>query len=163
MVARRAGKKKSEFVTRFLERNPEANYNAANEAWRRAGNKDGISTSLFYKAKSEVTASAAKRTTNGAHAALTASRPKAAAEPARKPAAPAPQGILTSAANGLESTPRSTGKVSGGPRKFDADVLDDLEAQMDRLIYRIMQIDGLDEVQQHLRRARRLLVRSHQG
>ena len=45
----------------------------------------------------------------------------------------------------------------------DEDVLDELEEGIDELIHRLRELGGKPEVVKALHRARRLLVRSHEG
>jgi hypothetical protein len=43
------------------------------------------------------------------------------------------------------------------------DILDELEEDIDELIHRLRELGGRPDVVKALRRARRLLVRSHEG
>jgi hypothetical protein len=45
---------KQDFVRELLQRDPEANADAVNEAWRGSGREGSISGSLFYKIRSEL-------------------------------------------------------------------------------------------------------------
>ena len=53
----------------------------------------------------------------------------------------------------------STEADEGGAEDRDR-ALEDLEAELDRILYRVVEMGGLDEVAQELRRVRRLVSRS---
>jgi hypothetical protein len=130
---------KTSFLKEFLHDNPEGNFKSVNEAWQAAGFDGTISTALVYKARASLglTGNLSGKT-------------KAAAE-----------GKATSTGKKL-GRPRkeSTAPVTGQPRGRKSArtlALTELEADIDRLIFKIMGVGDLTEIEAALRRARRLL------
>ena len=123
---------KAMFVKEFLNDHPQGNVRAVNEAWAAAGFKGTISKTIIYKVKSSL--------------GLTGNLQKS----------------KTSANGKKPGTPRKviTASVSEQPRGNNSprtDVLNDLEADIDRLLFKVMGIGSLTEIEDSLRRARRLL------
>jgi len=136
---------KTSFLKEFLHDNPQGNVKAANEAWTAAGFDGTISTALVYKARASL--------------GLTGNL----------------SGKTKAAAEG-KATP--TGKRLGRPRKeFTAPVtgqprgrksartlaLTELEADIDRLIFKVMGIGDLSQIEESLRQARRQLYATANG
>lgn len=122
---------KSDFLKEYLTANPKSNPAAVNEAWTKAGMVGSISTSLVNKLRTEM--------------GLTGNLPrgkKPKAKPGRKPGRSAKE--ATQAANGTTSSRR----------------LVEVEAELDRLLFTVMGIGNLAEVEESLRGARRALYRS---
>ena len=118
---------KTMFVKEFLNDHPEGNLKAVNEAWRAAGFNGTISKTVLYKVKSSL--------------GLTE----------------IPTKSKTSATRKIRVTPR---KASTAPVDVHGDrteVMNDLEADVDRLIFKAMAIGNLTEFEDSLRQARRLL------
>ncbi len=130
---------KTSFLKEFLNDHPEGNVKAVNEAWTAAGFDGTISETLVYKTRASL----------GLTGNLSGK---------------------TKAATEGEATP--TGKKRGRPRKeFTAPVtgqprgrksnrslaLNELEADIDRLIFKVMGVGDLTEIETTLREARRLL------
>jgi hypothetical protein len=142
---------KSAFIRDLLGRDPEADEDAVNEAWRKAGNQGSISGSLIYKIRSGL-----GLTGKGRSADVAAGRPKAkeTKAPKAKPVAPArPQsnGPPAASATGSESTAGARGGA-----------LDRVEDRIDDLIFELKDLGGMERAQEALRLARRLVVRSHE-
>jgi hypothetical protein len=135
-VAKTRGPKKSAFIRELLGRNPDANLKAVNEAWTMAGCKGGISSTSLYLIKSQINPTSARAPVSGATPATWTPR---ATQPARHHA--------------------SEGRGSSGSM---GGVLDDLEGEIDGLIFKQMGAGGMTDVEEALRRARRLIVR-HEG
>jgi hypothetical protein len=130
---KKRGPKKSAFIRDLLGRDPEANLKALNEAWSRAGNKGGISSTSLYLIRSQINSTSAKGSATGA---TPATRTTEKTQPAGQ----------HSGEGGVSS--RSTGGV-----------LDELEGEIDGLIFKLMGAGGMTDVEEALRRARRLIVR----
>jgi hypothetical protein len=143
---------KSAFVRELLGRDPEADEQAVNEAWQKAGNQGTISGSLIYKIRSGL-----GLTGKGRSADVAAGRPKAKATkgPKDKPVAqaqPESNGPPAESATGPESTAGNRGRT-----------LDRVEDRIDEIIFELKDLGGMEQAQEALRLARRLVVRSHEG
>jgi len=130
---------KTSFLKEFLHDNPQGNVKAVNEAWTAAGFDGTISEALVYKARASLglTGNLSGKT-------------KAAAEGKVTP---------TGEKRG-RSRKETTATVSLQPRgrkSIRSLALTDLEADIDRLIFKVMGVGGLTEIEAALRRARRLL------
>jgi hypothetical protein len=137
------GPKKLAFIRELLGRNPELKLKAVNEAWTKAGHKGSISSTSLYLVKSQTNSTSAKGSASGAtpgNAAPTksTSRTTTQAQPGHQPA----------------SERDASSESNGG-------VLDDLEVEIDGLIFKLMDVGGMSHVEEALRRARRLIVRQH--
>ena len=146
--------RKGTFVREFFANNHDANEESVNAAWAAEGREGSISVSLISKIKAEL-----GLTTRGRGP----GRPKGS----------------TSAKSKLRGRPRKNARVGGGishlgngehvPSRGPAansrggDVLDELEEDLDDLIQKIKDVGEMPDVVKALRRARRLLVRSHEG
>jgi hypothetical protein len=127
---------KSMFVKEFLHDNPQGNVDAVNKAWQAAGFDGTISTSLVKTMRSSLGLAGNLR--------LNTKKAKTSAT-AKKRGAPRKETSAT---------------VNVQLRKTNSDrsvVLNDLEAEIDRLIFKAMAIGGLAEFEDNLRQARRLL------
>jgi hypothetical protein len=134
---------KSAFVVEHLHQNPDATDEEINVAWASAGNEGGISGSLMYKirAKKGLTG---RRGTRGrgvgkrgrARSSSMGTRVGRTAEPAVGTPVPL---------DGRTSRGRSIAEV---------------EADIDRLIFKLMGVGGMETIEDELRKARRLLYRS---
>jgi hypothetical protein len=133
---------KTMFVKEFLNDHPQGNVDAVNKAWQTAGFDGTISATLVNKMRASLGLAGNIRGTT------------------MKP---------NTGANGKVT---STGKKLGRPRKETSAavnvqpqrsnsartmVLNDLEADIDRLLFKMMAIGDLTEIEDTLRRARRLL------
>src|SRR5271157_2643505 len=130
---------KTSFVREFLHDNPQGNVKAVNEAWQAAGFDGTISETLVYKARASLglTGNLSGKTMAAAEGKAT-STGKKLERPWKEPTAP----------------------VTGQPRGRKSArtlALTELEADIDRLIFRVMAVGDLTEIEDSLRRARRLL------
>ena len=130
---------KTSFLKEFLHDNPQGNVKAANEAWTAAGFDGTISETLVYKTRASLglTGNLSGKT-------------KAASE-----------GKATSTGKKL-GRPRKEPTVAGngqprGRKSARTLALTELEADIDRLIFKVMGVGDLTEIEDSLRRARRLL------
>ena len=130
---------KTSFLKEFLHDHPEGNVKAVNEAWTAAGFDGTISETLVYKARASLglTGNLSGKTKAAAEGKAT-STGKKLGRPRKEPTAP----------------------VTGQPRgRKSARTLavTELEADIDRLIFKVMGVGDLTEIEDSLRRARRLL------
>src|SRR5208337_1217227 len=130
---------KTSFVKDFLNANPQGNTKSVNEAWTAAGFDGTISETLVYKTRASLglTGNLSGKT-------------KAAAEGKATPTGK------------KRGRPRkeSTAPVTGQPRGRKSNrslALNELEADIDRLIFKVMGVGDLAEIEDSLRQARRLL------
>ena len=122
---------KAMFVKEFLNDHPQGNVAAVNKAWQAAGFDGSIGKSVVFKVKSAM--------------GLTGSvRPNA-------------KKTKPSATNKKRATPRKAITAAVNVRSPRTDVLHELEAEIDRLLFRVMGVGALPEIEDTLRRARRLL------
>ena len=118
---------KTMFVKEFLIDNREGNVRAVNEAWTAAGFGGSISSTLVNKMRAKLGLAGNLRRRTKTSKAAPAAKK---AEAHRATAAPVANGSMT---------------------------VNDLEADIDRLIFKAMVIGNLAEIENALRRARRLL------
>jgi hypothetical protein len=151
-VARNRDQGKTQFAREVLQKNPHANAKAVNEAWALAGRDGSISETLVNKQRSEM----------GLAGNLRGGRPRrtATAEGEKprytgKKRGRKPKSARASAAAGPDNgravvEPRS--KTGGRHNQLVA-----LEAEIDRLLFKVMHLGELPEIEDGLRRTRRLL------
>jgi hypothetical protein len=160
-------KGKTDFVKDVLSKNPLANTTAVNEAWKSAGREGSISATLVNKQRAVLGLAGNLRAKN---------KPKTGASPTettaytgkkrgRKPKSAAVESVL-------RATPHTNGNKTGQPMISVAlrgkaighhDSLEELEADIDRLLFKVMGIGGLAEIEDSLRQTRRLIYRSFAG
>ena len=130
---------KTSFVKEFLNDNPQGNSKAVNEAWKAAGFDGTISPTLVNKTRVllGLTGNLSGKTKTAAEGKAT-STGKKLGRPRKEPTA------------AVNEKPR--GRKSA--RTLD---LTELEADIDRLIFKVMGVGDLTEIEDTLRRARRLL------
>jgi hypothetical protein len=121
---------KSMFVKEFLHDHPQGNVDAVNKAWRAAGFDGTISPTLVNKMRASLGLAGNLRGKN-----KTAAPPKKRGRPPKE----------------------TTAAVKVQPRANRTAVLEGIEADIDRLLFKAMTIGGLGEIEDSLRRARRLL------
>ena len=135
---------KTSFLKEFLHDHPEGNVKAANEAWTAAGFDGTISTALVYKARASLGLTGKLHGKTKKSEAMTTSTGKKPGRPREEPTAP----------------------VTGQPRGRKSNrslALNELEAEIDRLIFKVMDVGDLTEIEAALRRARRLLYVTANG
>ncbi len=154
---------KTAFVISFLEKNPTANSTAVKQAWGAAGREGSVSTTLVQEASRAHLGLVGNRrarhtTSNGAASAkpkaekkASAPKKKAARKPERRAAVHATGAAVAVAAK-------------KAPRPSDNDrLLTEVEGDIDRLIFKLMVVSGLEDVEDALRSVRRKVVRSHKS
>jgi hypothetical protein len=140
---------KTSFVKETLNDNPRANTAAVNEAWTAAGMPGTISTTLVNKMRSRMGLTGNLRARRGTKTALAAGTTRGTGKKrGRKPRG------ATSTASKASTTFDARGRKS---RRSPA--LFDLEAEIDRLIFKVMGLGALTDVEDSLREARRRVCR----
>jgi hypothetical protein len=140
----RGGKQgKSAFVVKHLRRDPGASDEAINEAWTAAGNEGSISGSLLYKIR--------------AKKGLTRRRGAGGRGVGKKGRAGSSMGTrLGRTAEPAVGTPRPLDRRTNRGR-----IIEEVESDIDRLIFKLIAVGGMEEIEVELRKVRRLLHRSY--
>jgi len=135
---------KTSFVKEFLNDHPEGNVKAVNEAWATAGMKGTISPTLVNKMRASLGLTGNLRGKTKKSKAKATSTGKKLGRPRKEPTAP----------------------VTGQPRGRKSArtlALTELEADIDRLIFKVMGVGDLTQIEDSLRQARRLLYVTANG
>jgi hypothetical protein len=150
------GPNKTSFVRDFLQKNPTATRKAVEEAWREAGHEGPISSALVSNLRSKLGLTGSRR--SGSKAAegkgapesikATAGRPKRRKR--RRSARVKKNGSVAESAEGRKTR---SGGLDGA--------LAEIEGDIDRLIFKTMALGGMEEIEEGLRKVRRLLYRSY--
>lgn len=133
------------FVKRMLDQDREADDRSINRAWREAGHTGSIDARSIGKVRSEL-----------ARAQVPVAQPTSDRSQGDQPRAAA---TSTSQVNGSaapdrpQRPPSPEAKVKGRGR-----ALEELERDLDQLLFRVMEIGGLAEVEEGIRRSRRLVI-----
>jgi len=136
---------KSSFLKEFLHDNPQGNVKAVNEAWTAAGFDGTISETLVYKARAllGLTGNLGGKTKTSAEGKATPTGKKLG-RPRKE----------TTAAVIVQPRGRSNNRSLA---------MNELEVEIDRLIFKVMGVGDLSEIEDALRKARRLLYASVNG
>lgn len=156
---------KTAFVRDVLGKNPFANPKAVNEAWKSAGKQGTVSVALVNKTRAAL----------GLAGNLRGKRKKTDARPSGEKARlsgktrgrkgtngrhdsprPSPNAWQTNG-NHAESAPSQSQNSARAKASVPRAALEELEADIDRLLFRVMAVGGLLTVEEKLRQARRLL------
>jgi hypothetical protein len=141
---------KTSFVKEVLFDNPQANPTAVNEAWTAAGMDGTISPTLVNKMRSELGLTGNLRARHGKTKAVAHSKPVS-----RDKKHGSKFRVNTLAAS-METT-RAEGSSRRMPR---TQALVQVETEIDRLLFLVMNLGGLTEVEDSLRESRRRLYRA---
>jgi hypothetical protein len=153
----RPGKRKSSFVTELLGRKADASQRAINKAWTDGGNEGTISASLVQKVRSRLERTHGEPTRRDSEAPAAPKHERSGSDGAASQSAE-PVSPQVHQKNGPVLQPAmGAGAAVANVRER---VLDELEADFDRLLFRLMDLGGMTEVEDALRRARRLLILS---
>lgn len=147
---------KSQFVKDVLKRNPFANAQAVNEEWGKSGKSGTISSTLVNKLRSAEgyagnLRSGRKPSLKAKLATKVIHLGKKRGRKPRSIMAPAP--ALRADAHAVVRT-----RTAAQARDFDQ-----IEADLDRLLFKVMELEGLSAVESELRKARRLLFSAYNG
>ena len=140
---------KTQFIREILEEDPFANAKKIREQWEAEGNEGTISQTLVNK----------QRSLMGLAGNIKGGRPKGSGTGAAKATytgkkrgrKPKSESVNGHAAAGRSKSGRRSGELS------------QIEAEIDRLLFRVMDIGGLENLEGSLREARRMLYRALDG
>ena len=127
---------KTMFVKEFLNDHPQGNVVAVNDAWKAAGFDGTIGSTLVNKMRATLGLTANLR--GNTKMSNTSATSKKRAEPPKE----------------------TTAAVNEKPRDNRSTLLNDMEVDLDRLMFKAMTIGDLTEIEDTLRQARRLLYRA---
>jgi hypothetical protein len=165
MTARKKGK--TEFVQEVLGKNPLANTTAVNEAWKATGQPGSISATLVNKQRAALGLAGNLRAKNKTKPDRA---PVSKAQYTGKKRGRKPKGNVTETA--LYSASHSNGRKTDQPAsKVELrdktsrhhESLEELEADIDRLLFKVMGLGGLSAIEESLRQTRRLLYGGFSG
>jgi hypothetical protein len=142
---------KTQFVQEFLHDNPYGNVRAVNEAWKANRMRGTISGTLVNKMRSQLGLAGNLR-----------DRPRTEVEttPTAASATPASTGkkrgrrLKQTTADRTKSSVRVETRGRKGAR---SQALEDLESEIDRILFKVMGMGGLTQIEDALRQTRRLL------
>jgi hypothetical protein len=164
-TARTVGK--TEFVKEVLGKNPHANPTAVNEEWKSAGQDGTISATLVNKLRSSMGLAGNLRPTPKTK---TRSRSVEKRPPSGKKRG---EKLKSSSSETVPLAPsRSNGKktdqaVMQNERRAKVNShhgsLEELECDIDRLLFKVMELGGLPAIEDSLRQTRRLLYGGFSG
>ena len=153
------GQGKTSFVEEFLKDHRDADLAAINAAWRSFGREGTISESLFGKTRRSLGLTGKR---DGERAKVAEETPRA-----RTPAAARKVGKRSPAPRQVGASPGETSTVAS--RQISSTVknragdrnemLIALERDFDRLLFNVIELEGMTEVEEHIRSARRVISR----
>ncbi len=147
---------KTVFVQKQLQEDNTANVASINKAWKAAGNADSISVSLVSKMRRKAGLTGGKGRATGKQAfAGTKGQARVSTEGAAKR-----EGV-SAPSNGRGETVAAKAKSTG--TGVSDRVVDEVEAGIDDLMFKLKVNGGMPEVEQALREARRMLLRNNGG
>ena len=137
---------KTSFIKEFLVDHPEGNVKAVNAAWTECGFDGSISGTLINKMRSQLGLTGNLRRKAEKPKAATGTKPYTGKKRGRKP-----KGFTAEATT-------ATPKVETRGRKSALNLgLNELEADIDRLVFKVMGLGDLPEIEESLRQVRRAL------
>ena len=146
---------KTEFVQQVLTNDPHANARKVREEWAAAGHSGTISQTLVNKQRSVMGLAGNLKggRPKGPGSAGTEKLPYTGKKRGRKPKSASLNGH-EAAGDGM-STGEHRGRIGGRSAH-----LGQIEADIDRLLFRVMGLGGLENIEESLRRTRRLLYQA---
>jgi hypothetical protein len=150
---------KSSFVEEFLKDHKDADTQAVNAAWRSFGREGTISDSLVGKIRRNLglTRNGSGRKAKPAGTKPDATPPKVTRQGGNKPAT-SDQSNSIPDVTPIRASRQSSSIVGsrGGDRN---EMLIALERDFDRLLFNVIELEGMSEVEEHIRTARRVISR----
>jgi hypothetical protein len=143
---------KSAYVRSILQRNPEAKRKSVEEAWLAAGHEGVIFSALVNYVRTSLGLKGGSRASGSDRTAETASPSKRTGMKRGRP----PKGDKNGAVDGAA---RVREQRSGGR----PGVLAEIEADIDRLIFRLIAVGGLEAIEEEPRKVRRRLILGQGG
>jgi hypothetical protein len=158
---------KTEFVKEVLGKNPRANPTTVNEEWKSAGHEGTISATLVNKLRSSLGLAGNLRSTSKTKARLRSGDklPHSGKKSRRKPKSNSSKSILRSALRSNGKTTDQGAMQTGLHSKVGSHhgSLEELEGDIDRLLFKVMGLGGLPAIEESLRHTRRLLYGGFSG
>jgi len=149
---------KTAFVVSVLQEHPKANPVFVNSAWKKAGRDGSISGTLVHKIRAELGLAGNLRARSKSTPADKKSKPGKSVLAAKDSARPATSLTKPAAqSNGTHTQISAPHTIRSADRDH---VLEKVEEEIDRLIFSLMGVGGLDNIEDALRHVRRLVVRS---
>src|SRR5262249_13733750 len=133
---------KTRFGTEHLRQNPGAGDEQINEAGASAGNEGEISGSLLYKIRAKEGLTGKRR-----------ARGRGAGKQGRSQASKGVRADRT--AEPVSETPKSLDRRTNRGR-----IIEEFEGDIDRLIFQLMSVGGLETIEDELRKVRRILYQT---
>jgi hypothetical protein len=150
---------KTSFVEEFLKDHKDADLAAVNAAWKSFGREGTISESLFGKTRRSL---GLTRKRNGKRANPAAGTPSAATSAAvrrgGKKAATSGPGASSAEETPTRQNRRAVAASTSRPGDRNQ-MLIALEKDLDRLLFGVLEMEGMTEVEEHIRAARRVVSR----
>jgi hypothetical protein len=162
MATATASKKgKTIFVREVLAKNPLANPAAVNEAWKSTAQTGTISTTLVNKQRAALGLAGNLRSKNNTKSDRAPANKAPSTSKKRGPKSKTKSnGTMLQAAshtNGRKTDQPATRIELRGKTSRHHESLAELEADIDRLLFKVMGLGGLSAIEETLRQARRLL------
>ncbi|OJW27643.1 MAG: hypothetical protein BGO49_23140 [Planctomycetales bacterium 71-10] len=154
-MATAGGTNKSAFLRDLLGKNPDLNLGQATEAWHEAGNEGEVGSSLFYNVRRQLQGGTAPEVE-----ATRKPKAKAAAQGAKFKRVDRPVDPARTEPDKIAAAGTAVRQPTSGGRER---LLDRMEDRIDDLIGELKQMGGLEDALEALRKARRVVVRSHEG
>jgi hypothetical protein len=152
---------KTLFVTEFLGQNPHANANTVNEAWKSEGKDGTISATLVNKLRSSLGLAGNLRSSSNKKTESLAieNRSYTGKKRGRKPRNLATQSVSLAPmhANGRTTEHKALQFGHRGKANVRNVALEELDADIDRLLFKVMALGNLPAIEETLRQARRQL------
>ncbi len=164
-TARKKGK--TEFVRQVLAKNPLANTTAVNDAWKSAGQPGSISATLVNKQRAALGLAGNLRAKNKTKPGLAPGNKAqyTGKKRGRKPKGTGNEIVLHTAqhSNGRRMDQPAIKVELRGKTSRHHESLEELEADIDRLLFKVMGVGGLSAIEESLRQTRRLLYGGFSG
>ncbi|WP_422924871.1 hypothetical protein [Singulisphaera sp. PoT] len=159
VAATNNGTNKTAFVVDVLQKNPKANPVFVNQAWKDAGHEGSISGTLVHKIRAELGLAGNLRSrTKGTSGEKKSKSTRSSASATKEASTAAPAASKSLASSNGVHTNHSKVKPS---RTSERDrILMKAEGEIDRIIFSLIQVGGLVEIEDALRRVRRMIGRT---
>jgi len=165
VATKKAGK--TQFVKEVLGKNARANATAVNLAWKAEGRDGTISATLVNKLRSTLGLAGNLRSRPKKKNDQPSSEklPYTGKKRGRKPKNPATAGLVLSPSqsNGRKTEQAAATFEARGKASIQLGALEEVEADIDRLIFKVMALGGMSAIEDTLRQARRLLYGGFAG
>ena len=151
---------KSKYATDYLLKNPFANAKAVSDAWKAAGKTGTISGTLVNKLRSSLGLAGNLRPRRKKGNGSTAGIPAVytGKKRGRKPKNTTSSVVTFPTHSNGRKSGRAPGNVEpANTATINLSAFDEIEADIDRLLFKVMRLGGMSALEDGLRKARRLL------